>query len=311
MYSMLIHGGAGDWPPEDEPAALAGMRRALEAGDRLLAAGADAVDAVVSAVVVLEDDPVFNAGTGACLNLDGEVELDASVMAGADMRCGGVAALKRVRNPVLVARKVMEETDHCLLAGEGARAFARAAGFADHDPVTERALARYDERLRALRGDGPTNLPRLRARLRNQHGIGGGTVGAVALDASGRLAAATSTGGISLKLPGRVGDTPIPGAGNYASPHAAASATGHGELILRTLATRTLCDLIADGRTAGEAVEAMLARLAGDLPAGVGFIALDRAGGMGVAHDTADMPHGWFRQGQAEVSLRMRLSPPT
>src|SRR6185436_13990724 len=134
-------------------------------------------DAACAAVVVLEDDPQFNAGTGAVLNRDGEAELDASVMAGNDLRCGGVAAIMRVRNPVLVARRVMEDTPHVLLAGSGALAFARAAGFGDYDPVTREARERHAQ---------------------------AGTVGAVARDASGAFAAATSTGGMDMKLPGRV-----------------------------------------------------------------------------------------------------------
>lgn len=307
MYAIVIHGGAGDWPDRDEPAALAGVRKAAEAAIEVLAAGASALDAVVTAVVVLEDDLTFNAGTGACLNIEGDAELDASVMIGDGLRAGGVAALQRVRNPILVARKVMEETDHVLLAGQGAQDFARATGFADYDPVTAQARAHYQERRRKLLRGELSTLPHLREKLLMDAVPHGATVGALALDAAGVLAAATSTGGVTLKLRGRVGDSPIPGAGNYATRFAAASATGHGERVLRMLATKAVCDRIAAGSTAQEAAQSVLHELAGDTPAGVGFIALSRSGDVGVIHDTAAMPHAWFRTGETGIRAGMRF----
>ena len=234
---------------------------------------------------MLEDDPLFNAGTGCVLNRDGVAEMDAAVMTGEDLRCGGVAAITRVKNPVLVARRVMEATPHVLLAGAGATAFARAHGFPDYDPVTRESLRRF----------------RLRAAVASP-----GTVGAVALDADGHLAAATSTGGVSLKLPGRVGDTPIPGAGNYATPHAAASATGTGELMMRTLATKSACDLIAAGHAAQRAAITAIRALPAQAGESGGMVALDVHGRVGVAMRGGVMPHAWQAEGAKRVIARLR-----
>jgi beta-aspartyl-peptidase (threonine type) len=283
-WAIVVHGGCGRWEARDTAAALAGVRSATAAGRRVLAAGGSSLDAVCAAIVALEDDPLFNAGTGSVLTSDGEAEMDAAVMAGESLRCGGVAAIARVRNPVLVARKVMEATPHVLLAGAGATAFARRHGFGDHDPITRTSLRRFRQRA----GTSP------------------GTVGAVALDADGRLAAATSTGGVALKLPGRVGDTPIPGAGNYATARAAASATGTGELMMRTLATKSVCDLVAAGRTPARAAAAAVRAL----PVRVGecgaVIALDVRGRIGVAARGGVMPHAWCAAGAPRIRARLR-----
>ena len=222
-WAIAVHGGAGDWDEALHEQARAGVYAAVKQGGTLLAQGSSALDAVTAAVTVLEDDPLFNAGTGSVLNRDGEVEMDASVMTGHDLGFGAVAAIRRVRNPVLVARRVMESSGHALLVAQGAVRFARKHGFGDYDPITEAARIAFQ---------------RARAELRL------GTVGAVALDGEGRLAAATSTGGTLLKLPGRVGDTPLPGAGTYATSDAAVSATGKGELTMRVLASKSICDLV-------------------------------------------------------------------
>jgi beta-aspartyl-peptidase (threonine type) len=280
-----VHGGAGEWRAEDEAAAITGLRLAVGDAMQQLAAGGNALDVVVAAVAALEDDPLFNAGTGAVLNLDGEAELDASVMSGHDLRCGAVAALRRVRNPVLVARRVMDRTAHVLLAGEGALRFARSEGFEDYDPITQRARDAWLRR----RSASP------------------GTVGALALDRAGRLAAATSTGGVSLKLPGRVGDSPIPGAGNYANAAAACSATGQGELMMRVLAAKELCDRVARGEHPQTAAEALLREMAAGVGADGGFILLSRDGQLGIAHATVTMPHAWWREGEPAATAHMRV----
>jgi beta-aspartyl-peptidase (threonine type) len=284
-YAIVVHGGCGRWAPSDTAAALAGVRAAVAAGRAVLAGGGTALDAVCAAVVALEDDPLFNAGTGSVLNRDGEAEMDASVMTGRELRAGGVAAIARVKNPVLVARKVMEATPHVLLAGPAATEFARVHGFADYDPVTRASLRRF----------------RVQASARAP-----GTVGAVALDGAGTLAAATSTGGVSLKLPGRVGDSPIPGAGNYATAHAAASATGNGELMMRTLAAKTVCDLVAAGRTARTAATAAVRALPAQAAESGGMIALDTRGRIGVAMRGGVMPHAWASAGAARIRARLR-----
>jgi beta-aspartyl-peptidase (threonine type) len=264
------------------------VRAAVEAARHVLAGGGSALDAVCAAVVVLEDEPLFNAGTGATLNRDGDAEMDASVMAGERLRCGGVAAIRRVRNPVLVARRVMEETPHVLLAGRGATAFARSQGFRDYDPVTPESRQRFRSATSAEASRG--------------------TVGAVALDAEGRLAAATSTGGTALKLPGRVGDSPVPGAGNYATRLAAASATGRGEVILRHAVTKTLCDRVAAGASAPRAAREALRRLPLERGESVGLIALDRLVRVGVAIRGGAMPHAWFAEGARRVVVRMHAA---
>ena len=192
---IAIHGGAGvrrgDKPGEAQRAVL---EQALEAGSEILKKKGSGLDAVAAAVVVLEDSPLFNAGRGSCFNSQGEIEMDASIMEGAGLRAGAVAAVQRIRNPILAARAVMEAGRHVLLAGSGAEKFARAQGLKLEPPEYFRTARRLDA---------------LKRNLRNYHG----TVGAVALDADGNLAAATSTGGYTGKLPGRIGDSPLIGAG--------------------------------------------------------------------------------------------------
>ncbi|HTO49579.1 MAG TPA: isoaspartyl peptidase/L-asparaginase [Burkholderiales bacterium] len=283
-WAIVVHGGCGRWRPADTAAALARVRAAVAAAHTILAAGGAALDAVCAAVVVLEDDPLFNAGTGSSLNRDGDAEMDAAVMVGNGLQCGGVAAIRRVRNPVLVARRVMEATEHVLLAGEGAVAFARAHGFRDYDPVTRAS----------------------RARFRAAAAARGNTVGAVALDARGALAAATSTGGTALKLPGRVGDSPIPGAGNYATQRAAASATGRGELMMRALATKSLCDRVTAGARIQTAANAVIAALPAPPEDSAALIALDHRATVGVAMRGGRMPHAWLVEGARRVVARMR-----
>ena len=303
--ALIAHGGAGNWRPGCDADALEGMREAVARGRAVLRAGGSALDAVCATVVVLEDDPNFNAGTGAVLNFDGFCELDASVMESRESRVGAVAALQRVKNPVLVARKVMEETDHVMLAGEGARKFARVMGFADHDPITPARRADWQEK----RGDmdrllGKHSL-KMRRFLKDHPEYAGGTVGAAAVDADGVLAAATSTGGVTLKLVGRVGDSPLAGAGNYASRYVAASATGTGEYVMRTLAARAVSDAMERGATLANALADVMGRLKRDFDADVGMIAVDGAGTLLAMHLTREMPHAFFA-GEGEVVARMR-----
>jgi len=304
--ALIAHGGAGNWRPGSEQDALQGMRSSVEAGRAILRAGGTALDAVCATVVVLEDDPVFNAGTGAVLNFDGFCELDASVMVSRGARVGAVAAVRRVKNPILVARKVMEETDHVMLAGEGAQRFARVMGFPDHDPVTPARRADWQDkkaRLDEVLGD---KALRMRRFLKDHPEYAGGTVGAAAVDSAGVLAAATSTGGVTMKLVGRVGDSPLPGAGNYASNAVAASATGTGEFVVRSLAARSIAEAVERGATLERAVQDMLDRLGRDFDADVGFIAVDASGHAVGMHRTRDMPHAFFA-GEASVTSRMRV----
>ncbi len=305
--ALIAHGGAGNWRPGSEDDAIDAMKAAVEKGRALLRAGGSALDAVCATVVVLEDNPIFNAGTGAVLNFDGFCELDAAVMVSRESRIGAVAALQRVKNPILVARKVMEETDHVMLAGEGAQRFARVMGFGDHDPVTPARRADWqDKRQRVNEVLGKHGL-RMHRFLKDHPEYAGGTVGAAAVDMNGILAAATSTGGVTLKLVGRVGDSPLAGAGNYASRHVAASATGTGEYVIRSLAARSISEKIAHGATLANAMKDVLADLARDYQADVGMIAVDSAGTPVARHLTRDMPHAFFA-GEDAVISRMRVA---
>ncbi len=273
--ALIVHGGAGLWTGLSAGEATRGAAAALRAGGELLAQGGSALDAVELAVRTLEDDPLFNAGTGSVLTSEGDVELDAAIMAG-DLRLGGVAAVRRIRNPISLARRVMEQSPHVLLAGHGAELFARDQGIPLCSPaelITTRALERHRERL-----------------AETKHG----TVGAVACDQRGELAAATSTGGIALKLPGRVGDSPVPGAGLYADGElGAASATGAGEAILRVLLCRHAVELLREhppGVAARLAIESFARRTGAD----AGVIVVNRTGETGYAFNTRKMCRAFF-----------------
>lgn len=304
--ALIAHGGAGTWKPGSDGEAVAGMKAAVEKGRAILVAGGSALDAVCATVVALEDNPIFNAGTGAVLNFDGFCELDACVMESRAARAGAVCALRRVKNPILVARKVMEETDHVMLAGEGALRFARVMGFGDHDPVTPQRESDWREKKAHLSEVLGKHSLKMRRFLKDHPEYAGGTVGAAAVDGAGVLAAATSTGGVTLKLVGRVGDSPIPGAGNYASPCAAASATGTGEYVMRSLATRAISEAVQRGAPLAKAVDEVLDRLGRDYDADVGFVAVDASGNSVARHRTRDMPHAFFAS-EGEVVARMRV----
>lgn len=284
---LAIHGGAGTMPPGSmDPAAYrAGLHRALMAGHKVLAADGPAIEAVTAAVVALEDDPLFNAGRGAVFTRDGRHEMDAAVMDGATLGIGAVAGICGPRNPVLAARTVMEHSPHILLAGPGALDFLRAHGVTFAEPEYF---------------DTPSRREALRAMLAAEASFSAdiddadrhGTVGAVALDRAGRLAAATSTGGMTGKLPGRVGDTPLAGAGTWADATCAFSATGHGESFIRIAAGHELSARMRlaheDLDTAAAGVMAALAAVGGT----GGFVALDRTGRVALPFNTRGMYRG-------------------
>jgi L-asparaginase / beta-aspartyl-peptidase len=303
--ALIAHGGAGNWRPGAETDAVVGMKDAVEKGRAILIAGGSALDAVCAAVVALEDNPIFNAGTGAVLNFDGFCELDACVMDGRGARVGAVAALQRVKNPILVARKVMEETDHVMLAGDGAQRFARVMGFGDHDPITPARRADWEDKRRRIDEVLGKHSLKMRRFLKDHPEYAGGTVGAAALDVNGALAAATSTGGVTMKLVGRVGDSPLPGAGNYASQRVAASATGTGEYVIRALAGRAISEAVERGASLANATKDLLDRLGRDFDADVGIVAVDDSGATVARHRTRDMPHAFFT-GMLDVVARMR-----
>jgi isoaspartyl peptidase/L-asparaginase-like protein (Ntn-hydrolase superfamily) len=284
---VAVHGGAGALErgapdPAEEAEARLAVAEALGEGMRRLAAGGSALDAVVEAVAVLEDHPLFNAGRGSALTTKGRVEMDAAVMEGAARGVGAVACVRRVRNPVRAARAVLDHTPHGLLVGPGADAFARARGLAEVDPAWLVVPAQR-ERLR---------------RARRRHAESHGTVGAVARDAAGHLAAATSTGGVVGQLPGRVGDSPLAGAGTWADDATCAvSATGPGEALIRCAFAH---EVDAGLRLAGLGLEAAVAsafeRLS-VLGATGGCIALARTGSPVLRFTSAAMWRGSLRAG--------------
>jgi len=278
--AILVHGGCGLVSAERYDRLRAGVRAAAEAGNAILDADGDALDAVVAAVRVLEDDPEFNAGTGAALTREGTVETDASVMDGDSRRVGAVAAVPDLGNAVLLARAVLEAGEHVLLVGPAAWQFAHEVGITPAPP-------------------GSLVTPRQRQRLQEAHTVErerereGGTVGAVARDRRGRLAAATSTGGTMRKRSGRVGDSPIPGAGTWADREIAVSCTGDGEAILRVALARTISAYAATGMTAREATAAALAELRRLTGGTAGVIVLDHSEHAFVTL-SATMPVAWI-----------------
>src|SRR5690242_2628953 len=234
--SLIVHGGAWDIPDESVDLCKNGCERALAAGWSILSRGGSALDAVEAAVIVLEDDPIFDAGFGSHLNMDGRVECDAIVMEGATLRAGAVAAVQRVRNPIQLARKVFENSAHMMLVGEGAERFAADQGVSMCAPEELVAEAERDAWLKCRNS---------KHAAAHHRGHEQGTVGAVALDRDGRLFAATSTGGTCCKLPGRVGDSPLIGCGCYADAEAGGvSCTGYGEAIMKVVLAKTAVEFL-------------------------------------------------------------------
>jgi len=280
---LVVHGGAWEIPEEDHPAHLEGCRRAAEAGWAVLLDGGSALDAIETAIRLMEDDPTFDAGVGSFLNAAGEVELDAIIMDGRDLNLGAVAAVQRVRHPVSLARLVMTESEHAMLVGYGAEAFARE----HHMPICppwELLVGRELERWREFQSGHGLRPPDYFTPM--------GTVGAVALDRAGDLAAATSTGGTPNKLPGRIGDSPLVGCGAYADNRtAAASATGLGEALMKIVACKTACDGVGQGLTPQQAAEATIALLEERTGGHGGLIMVDRQGRVGIAHNTSHIAH--------------------
>jgi beta-aspartyl-peptidase (threonine type) len=289
MHSIAIHGGAGAVPrhtltAERERRYRDGLAAALDLGYATLEKGGSSLDAVTAAVRSLEDNPSFNAGCGAALTRDGAAELDAAIMEGRQQRAGAVAAVRHVRNPIELARRVMEKSRHVLLVGAGAEEFALEEGLA----LVPNAYFRTEERMAQLeseRSGRPVSdlLPSSQ-----------GTVGAVALDEAGDLAAATSTGGMTNKRQGRVGDSPIIGAGTYAKNGVCAvSATGHGEYFIRAVAAHHICAAVEyRGLSLSEAVRELLHQRLRELGGSGGVIAIDRDGRIVTDFSTEGMFRG-------------------
>lgn len=335
--AVIVHGGAGAIPAERFPAAREGCRAAALAGWRALQGGGSALDAVQAAIVALEDNPGFNAGTGGVLNASGQAELDAGLMDGAALAAGGVAGVQRIKNPIALARLVLA-SPHVLLMGEGAEQFAVESGMALCDPadlITPAQYARW-QRGYALGDDvnvggaGSTTVEvgavahedgkanghvngkangQTRSAKRARHGdrpvhADGhkhGTVGAVAVDAQGNVAAGASTGGIGNKHPGRIGDTPIVGAGFCAENGlGGVSSTGRGEDFIRLLLARRALDFIAAGDSAQAAATKAIQLLDRRVNGSGGLILLDSAGRVGYARNTTAMAHAFIVEGMGE-----------
>ena len=289
--AIAIHAGAGTISKEELTASMAleirgTLMQAVQAGHEVLSSGGSSLDAITLAITTLEDSPLFNAGRGAVFNAEGRHELDASIMDGSNLEAGAVAGVQNIRNPILLARKIMTDSVHVMLMGEGAEVFARANGieFADHDYFfTERRW----QQLQKARGREKQD-----ALFQSESpGRWLSTVGAVALDANGNLAAATSTGGMTNKRWGRVGDSPIIGAGTFADNRSCAvSATGHGEYFIRATVARDICSRVQyQGLHLVAAADAVIHGQLRDMGGDGGIIAIDRKGNIALTFNTPGM----------------------
>lgn len=299
--AIAVHGGAGtinrdEMSAEREAEIRIVLEKALRAGHAVLAAGGSSVNAVTAAVTTLEDSPLFNAGKGAVFNCAGKNELDAAIMNGATLDAGAVAGLRRTKNPVLLARLVLEKSPHVLLIGEGAESYGAAHGIEMVDPTYFHTQERW-EQLKALQArEHVEGCGDAVAALGGFDPLSFGTVGAVALDAAGNLAAATSTGGMTNKRYGRVGDVPVIGAGTYAdNATAAISATGHGEYFIRTVAAHSIASRMAfKGESVQQAADAVVMDLLKNMGGGGGVIAIDANGHIAMPFNTSGMYRGFI-----------------
>ena len=302
-YVLVIHGGSGvpernEMTPERDAELRATLDLALRAGEQVLSTNGICTDAVTASIRVLEDSPLFNAGRGAALNRDGIAEMDSAIMEGSTRRAGAVAAVHRARNPIDAARAVMEQTPHVLLVGAGADAFIADHHLAEESPeyfITEPRRRQWEQwrREHSLRSaTGPDAIHRQdRARL--------GTVGAVALDRHGNLAAGTSTGGLCGKLPGRVGDSPLIGAGTYAdNASCAVSATGHGEFFIRVgVAHDIAARMTYQGMSLQDAADHVVRKTLVQIGGEGGIIAVDRKGHIAMPYNGDGLHRGFVREG--------------
>ncbi|WP_126626904.1 isoaspartyl peptidase/L-asparaginase family protein [Dictyobacter alpinus] len=292
--ALIVHGGAGNISPERADAAQAGCKAAASIGWQMLQNGGSALDAVEAAVRSLEDNPEFNAGRGSCLNKDGKIEMDASIMDGSNLTVGAIAGVQLIRHPITLARRV-QESEHAFLIGAGAEFFAKEQGIefcTYEDLLTERqynAWKKHDSTSLTYEAKGPGEKS-------EKHG----TVGAIAIDSQGHLACATSTGGILNKYPGRVGDSPLIGCGFYADEHAAISCTGYGEDFIRLMIARRAASSVAEGHSAQEAADAAIQFLAEHAEGDGGLIIIDRNGNIGKAKNSAHLAHAYINEELAE-----------
>lgn len=299
--AIVVHGGAGTWNNStDRPhGAKIDCEKAAAAGQSVLLGGGSAVDAVETAVRALENSPYLDAGRGSYLNAAGQIEMDALIMDGSTLSLGAIAAVQRILNPISLAKLIMTESKHNFLVAGGAEQFADEMGFPRCD-VSELLVEHQREIYESLQRGMPAQTSQS---LPDRDGQHGDTVGAVALDIEGNVAAATSTGGTKSKHPGRVGDSPLVGSGAYADNWTgAASATGHGESLMRVLVSKRVCDFIAEGLSAQKSCEAAIDVLTDRVDGHGGLIAVDVRGRIGIFFNTEAMPHAHAIAGEAVVS---------
>ncbi|MEQ8158963.1 MAG: isoaspartyl peptidase/L-asparaginase [Mesotoga sp.] len=301
MKAIVVHGGAGSFESEeDHRNHKRGISEALEAGFSMLDRRKSSIEGVVAAVKKMEEDPAFNCGKGSVLNLKGEVEMDAAIM-DSELNAGAVSGLKRILHPIEVARAVMEQTDNVLLSGQEVEEFIRIMGFPrEENLVVPTRQMQWQRNMEKIERGENLRFSRTIALARKTPGYYS-TSGAVAIDDNGKMAAATSTGGIVMKTFGRVGDTPVIGAGTYANNFGAVSATGHGEKIIKL----TLCRLVAffmEQYPAQKAVDLALER-AKYIDCECGLIAIDRYANIGIGYTTRDMSWAYAREGHKPVTF--------
>lgn len=301
---IIVHGGAGDWTEEKLEIAKEHLIKSVEIGLEILNKYDDAISACEEVIKVLEDAPVFNAGTGSVLNIFGEVEMDASIMRGDNLKAGAVAGIRNIKNPISLARKIMEETDHVFIISEGAEKLAKTFNFENYDPTTEESREKYKELKEEIgKFDRFKKLSEFMQKY-PQYFIG--TVGAVVVNSKGIIVSGSSTGGIILKLKGRVGDTPLIGAGIYANEYCGASATGIGEGIIRTNLSAFVCNLAKFGISVQNAVKSAIDYLTKKVELPAGIIALDRNGNIGFYHNTKHMPVAYYENGKIHYALKFQ-----
>jgi beta-aspartyl-peptidase (threonine type) len=282
---MLVHGGAWAIPNDAIEAHMRGVQAAVDAGWRVLSAGGNSLDAVEAAVVVMEDDEIFDAGRGSFLNMDGRVQLDACIMDGATLRAGGVGCVEHIRNPVRAAKKILTESPHVYFVGNGAERFAQMHGL-ELVPNEALVIPREVQRLSEAKKQSYLKMPEEFGAASQYHD----TVGAVALDSQGNIAAGTSTGGTLNKAPGRVGDSSLIGCGCYADNQSAAvSTTGWGEPMMKLVLSKWVADRVEHGVTPHDAAERALIYLKKRLNGHGGIIVVDAKGRFGLAHNTPRM----------------------
>jgi len=289
---IVVHGGAGTWRPERKRLGIVGVSDAAKAGFEILKKDGSALDAVEESAARMEDNEVFNAGRGSTLTINKRIEMEASIMEGKTLKAGAVGLLKNVKNPVRLARIVMEATDHVFVVADGAEKIAEIFNLTRRDSFTElRDQHWQDLKQKLIRGE-MDYLPKLhRLVLSHPQLFEMGTVGAVALDKNGDVAAATSTGGLTFKLPGRIGDSPLIGCGTYADNEAGAcSATGIGEVAIKLVLAKSTCDSIRNGISAQEAVESSIRLVNRRMhAAAMGLIAVDMLGRIGAGHNSQNL----------------------